>query len=171
MFTSSVKNSLERYCNNWIQAQTRSLLPYVLSLTGVSIGQPSLPSWNAKVTTAIEIKRTIALKEYICWMLLCFWTWGNLLACGKSDPDVSKTNHRVSSNSGKCRKELCLNSRSTASGGFFHLLDWELTKDYRRVTSNICFCLTVFGQDGRWPLASSCKTGSRNRGFWNPLLL
>lgn len=101
-----------------------------------------LPSWNFKVTTSVEIKRTIALREYICSKLHCFWCWGNQFTTS----EMSITNHRVSLNSVKFRKELCLNSQNTTRSNF---LAYWIESSPRVQQSHIeDIPPSVFGQNG-----------------------
>lgn len=125
-----------------------------------------MPSWNFNVTTAIEINRTIALKEYICWKPHWFWSWGNQLAYGKSASEMSKTSHQVSANSVKFREELCLSSQNTARSRLFSLLDEESTKGREKYPTHSSVWLYLAKMAGVL-LPSCCKVGSSKRGYWN----
>lgn len=149
MFTSLVQNTLKIYCNSWIQAQSRSLLPYVLSFSGVSSGWQGLsPSCTLCLPGTPRSQqqqgkeeqywqRITSAESFIAFTGRDKESWENQLARGESTSEMSKTNCRLinwrfSLNSAKFRKRTIWIPK-TLLGVVFYLTGLRALRGCRRI--------------------------------------
>lgn len=186
MFTSLVQNTLKIYCNSWIQAQSRSLLPYVLSFSGVSSGWQGLsPSCTLCLPGTPRSQqqqgkeeqywqRITSAESFIAFTGRDKESWENQLARGESTSEMSKTNCRLinwrfSLNSAKFRKRTIWIPK-TLLGVVFYLTGLRALRRVQK-NNNQGIPLSVFGRSSSIALAIILPGYSNNKSSQNTLLM